>query len=193
MPPCAARPKNASTTRDAILQAARARFLQNGYDTVGLRDVAADAGVDVALVSRYFGGKEGLFNAVLAEVGCDKRIDIPEGDLAEALADAMLHKSDGDDGGANLDRLMIVLRSLSSPHAAAVVRENFRLNVLEPLAENLDGDDRETRARMAMACLMGSAVMAAMFANGPAQGEARERLRRRFEAMLRAALEAPKG
>lgn len=189
MPPCAAaRPKNASTTRETILRSARTRFLRESYDTVGLRDVAADAGVDVALVSRYLGGKEGLFRAVLSEVGCDKRIDIPEGDLAEALADAMLHKSEGGGDGANLDRLLISLRSLSSPHAAAVVRENFGCNVLEPLAESLHGEDRDTRAGLAMSCLMGSAVMAAMFASEPLEGEKRERLRRRAVNMLRAAL-----
>ena len=55
------RPRNASATRDAMLAAARERFARHSYDDVGLRDVARDAGVDAALISRYFGSKEDLF------------------------------------------------------------------------------------------------------------------------------------
>ena len=54
-----------STTRDAILAAARERFAEYGYDRVRMRDVAADAGVDVALVTYHFGSKDGLFGAAL--------------------------------------------------------------------------------------------------------------------------------
>ena len=54
-----------STTRDAILAAARERFSEHGYDRVRMRDVAADAGVDVALVTYHFGSKDGLFAAAL--------------------------------------------------------------------------------------------------------------------------------
>ena len=50
------RARNAAATRAAILQAARRRFAREGYDQTGLREVAADAGVDAALISRYFGG-----------------------------------------------------------------------------------------------------------------------------------------
>ena len=57
--------RNPIATRAAILDAARDRFLRESYDSVGLRDIAARAGVDVALIGRYFGGKEGLFREVL--------------------------------------------------------------------------------------------------------------------------------
>src|SRR3954447_18671652 len=54
-----------SETRDAILAAGRARFFADGYDAVTLRSIAADAGVDVALVSYWFGSKKGLFAAAM--------------------------------------------------------------------------------------------------------------------------------
>src|SRR3546814_12999364 len=60
------RKRDAAATRAAILAAARERFLRESYDSVGLREIAGDAGVDVALISRYFGGKEGLFREVVA-------------------------------------------------------------------------------------------------------------------------------
>ena len=60
------RPRGTSTTKDDILAAARRRFLEHGYDGVTLRAVATDAGVDVALISYYFGSKKGLFGAAMA-------------------------------------------------------------------------------------------------------------------------------
>ena len=57
--------KSAAATREKLLASARQRFLRESYDNVGLRDIAADAGVDVALVGRYFGSKEQLFTEVL--------------------------------------------------------------------------------------------------------------------------------
>jgi AcrR family transcriptional regulator len=52
-------------TRGAILDAARAGFAARGYDAVSVRSVAREAGVDPALVHRFFGSKEQLFVAAL--------------------------------------------------------------------------------------------------------------------------------
>ena len=59
------RRRDAQATRAAILEAAKAQFAALGYDSATLREIAAGAGVDVALVARYFGGKEGLFTEAL--------------------------------------------------------------------------------------------------------------------------------
>src|SRR4051812_43194812 len=59
-PPVQARLRNAAATRQAILDSARRHFAREGYDNVGLREIAGDAGVDPALVCRFFGGKEQL-------------------------------------------------------------------------------------------------------------------------------------
>jgi AcrR family transcriptional regulator len=59
----ATRPRNASQTRADILSAARRRFATEGYERTTLRAVAADVGVDAALVIRYFGSKQDLFAA----------------------------------------------------------------------------------------------------------------------------------
>jgi AcrR family transcriptional regulator len=48
----------------AILDAAEQLFAEHGFDGVTLRQVAAAACVDTALVHYYFGGKRGLFDAV---------------------------------------------------------------------------------------------------------------------------------
>jgi AcrR family transcriptional regulator len=54
-----------SGTREAILAAARTRFGDHGYDGATIRGIAADAGVDAALVHHFFGTKERLFAAAM--------------------------------------------------------------------------------------------------------------------------------
>ena len=59
------RRRGPTRTRGAILDAARAAFAARGYDAVSVRSVARDAGVDPALVHRFFGSKEQLFVAAM--------------------------------------------------------------------------------------------------------------------------------
>ncbi|MFD4431862.1 TetR family transcriptional regulator, partial [Nocardia sp. NPDC058497] len=58
------RPGN-SDTRAAILDAARIRFADTGFDKTSIRAIAGDADVDPALVHHYFGTKQQLFAAVV--------------------------------------------------------------------------------------------------------------------------------
>jgi AcrR family transcriptional regulator len=55
-----------TAARDRILDAAEYLFARSGFDAVSLRDITSRAGVQVALVGYHFGGKEGLFDEVLA-------------------------------------------------------------------------------------------------------------------------------
>ena len=52
-------------TREAILAAARDAFAERGYDKATIRQIAAGAVVDPALVHHYFGTKEQLFLATV--------------------------------------------------------------------------------------------------------------------------------
>src|ERR1700710_2362985 len=114
------RRKSAADTRSEMLRAARARFLAESYENVGLPDIARDVGVDVALVSRYFGSKEGLFREVLQ--GEDEfKVDLPTGALPGYLVDLIRAKDVAEDG-ENVEKLLIILRSASSPTAAEIVR-----------------------------------------------------------------------
>ena len=54
-----------SGTREAILAASRKRFAEHGYDGATIRGIAADAGVDPALVHHFYGTKERLFAAAM--------------------------------------------------------------------------------------------------------------------------------
>lgn len=63
--PPAARTRNAAETRRRLLDAAEVEFAQKGFAGARLRDVAATAGVQQALIHHYFGDKGGLYRAVL--------------------------------------------------------------------------------------------------------------------------------
>lgn len=65
MSPRTGRRAGDSGTRQAILDAARARFARFGYDGATLRGIAAEAGVDPALVHHFHGTKERLFVAAM--------------------------------------------------------------------------------------------------------------------------------
>lgn len=56
-----------AATRDLILQAARRRLVGEGYANLSVREIAADAGVNHALIGYHFQGKQQLVMAVLDE------------------------------------------------------------------------------------------------------------------------------
>ncbi len=53
-------------TRQRILDAALAEFADKGYAGARVREIAQRAGVNTQLISYYFGGKEGLYNELMA-------------------------------------------------------------------------------------------------------------------------------
>src|ERR1700761_3305932 len=59
----AGRWRTGQQNRQRILDAARERFMRHGYQGATVRAIAADAGVDVAMVYYFFDNKEGLFTA----------------------------------------------------------------------------------------------------------------------------------
>lgn len=155
---CCARPRNAANTRARILESARALFAQQGYDDVGMRDIGRSAGVDAALVSRYFGSKEDLFAEVL-RTGAHAR-DLFSGDRADfgrRLAYELVYAPPEMDQ-CKLEGLVIMLRSMGSAKAAEVIRQSAHERFYGPFMDWLGGDDAEVRARMVLGVLMGMAL-----------------------------------
>ena len=183
-----ARPKNAVATRDAIQAAAHARFLKESYDSVSLRDIAGDAGVDVALIGRYFGSKEKLFEAVLDNDEC---IEWPDS-IAAADVPAFLTKlfqaHDDAEHREHAEHLLIILRSASSPIASGIVRDALRRDILQPIADRLEGDNPEARASLAMAVWMGMTVMRSIMAVAPLCNAKCELVNSRLSTLYGAAL-----
>jgi AcrR family transcriptional regulator len=81
----AASANNADPRRDRIVRLAAPLFLKKGYDNVSIDDVIAVAGGSKATIYAWFGGKQGLFEAVVRQK-CDDvtlGIDIDAGGTIE--------------------------------------------------------------------------------------------------------------
>ena len=90
-----ARRGDAAATRQDILAAARELFAAHGVDGVSVRDIAAAAGVNHALVHRYFGAKSDMVAAIFASeveaMSSMSRPDADEGESLVALRDVLDH------------------------------------------------------------------------------------------------------
>lgn len=145
-------------TRERILNAAILRFARNSYESVGLRDIAADVGIDVAYVHRCFGSKERLFAAALeATIEPSNLFAASSGDLAGVLAKQIFAR-DKARGRNAVGPLDIIIRSLSSSEASRVLREFICDNVVHPLAQKI-GQTMDTRAAVITALLAGMGIL----------------------------------
>ncbi len=151
-----ARGRNAAATRLAILEAAKISFMQEGYEQVGVREIAARAGVDPALVNRYFGSKEGLFTeAVARKFDLTALFDGDRATLGERLARYVLQKKPA---GEEYDPLVALLRSTSCEAPARMLRQALLDGFVRPLAARLDGPDALPRAELVGSTLLGLLV-----------------------------------
>ena len=143
-----------AATRAKLLDAGRRQFSYGGYGEVGVREIAAEAGVNAALINRYFGSKLGLFAEV---VGDTLRVgDLLVGDratLGDRLARYLVRpRRDG------FDPTMVLLRSAAHPETAGVLRAALAEQVATPLGEWLGGDDARERAGLITSVLFGFAL-----------------------------------
>lgn len=77
--------RNSQKTREKILKTATKLFLQKGVDQVGVREIAAKAGINLSLMNYYFQTKENLFETIFDSLVMDKAIklrSILESDLS---------------------------------------------------------------------------------------------------------------
>ncbi len=60
-------PPTDTTTMEKILDAARKLFVQQGFAATTTRDIAKEAGINLALVNYYYGSKQNLFKTIMVE------------------------------------------------------------------------------------------------------------------------------
>ncbi|WP_293368037.1 TetR/AcrR family transcriptional regulator [Phenylobacterium sp.] len=155
--PASPRKRNAEATRAAILEAAKAQFALLGYDCAVLRDIAREAGVDVALVKRYFGGKEALFvEALKASFGPDGARDWDRTTFAHEMATMLADSPHVDE--ARTHRFQFLLRAAISPTTAPLLNVLVHDRFLEPIRQWLGGADADARARVLAASYIGFLV-----------------------------------
>lgn len=151
------RPRDSEASRQALLDAARALFDEVGYERATTREIGERAGVDPALIARYFGGKEALFLAVIAARPAAEARAPESFEPKEVLAFLLEHWDERGHGPVG--------RALASPTLSDDVRAQVRAVVgerlIEPLSAELQKDGRprpELRAELLVALALGVAI-----------------------------------
>jgi len=153
-------------TREAVLQAARLAFAEAGYDRASVRQIAAAAGVDTALVHHYFGTKEQLFQAAV-EFPVDlpttlaRVADGPVGGLGQRLVDTFLEAWEHPVSGPALEAL--IRGALAHRVYGRLIREFFAVHIVRSVGVRLEGvvpaDEVPIRANFVASQLFGLAVV----------------------------------
>jgi len=150
-----------NATRDTIVRAARRQFAAIGYDRTTMRSIASEAGVDPALVIRFYTSKQQLFLS-LTKLPFDAAAVIPElisgprEETGERLARFIVGVLETEDGRAPLTGM--VRAAAAEPAAADLLRELLSREVFAPLAESLGADDAILRANLVGTQIVGLIV-----------------------------------
>lgn len=149
------RPRRSDATRAAILDAARERFAADGYERATIRAIASQAGIDPALVMRYYGSKEGLFAAAAQfDLRLPDLASVPPESIGETLVG---HFLDVWEGG---DTFFVLLRAaVTNESAADRMREIFKAQVMPAIAAVVpDPASLPARAGFVSSTLLGLAL-----------------------------------
>lgn len=145
-------------TRSRILDSARVRFARNGYDKVTVRAVAADAGVDAALIHHYFGTKKQLFIASIQLPVDPEQIvrrvrDAPTDEMGTVLAGLILNLWESPQRHA----FIALFRSAMAGDEIDLIRNFFLQVVLHEIAPRVDepAGSGPVRVQLVVSQLMG--------------------------------------
>ena len=128
------RSRDASRTREQIITAARRVFSERGYEKATVRAIASEAGVAANLITRYFGGKAGLFReASTIDLGVVDVIDGPLDSLGARIAGTVLARYEK---GPTAGPLQILARSAGAADGAGL-GEYFAEQAARPLVAAL--------------------------------------------------------
>lgn len=167
-------------TREAIVASARALFSERGYTATGVRDIAAGAQTDPALVIRHFGSKELLFLEVM-------RLDLEENPLFDAPLEALPRRLaefvvdlDEPDRGV----VVALVGAHGGPRVADRLREVHERAFVAPLLSRLSGQDAELRARLVAVLVAGLVYGLWVVGDERLLAAGREALVERYSALL---------
>jgi AcrR family transcriptional regulator len=184
------RPRNAISTRVAILKSALIAFSRAGYDGVGVRDIAHEAGVTAMLVNRYFGSKEKLFATAVETVFSEDKL--LSGDLAmlsRHAARALVEEPAP--GVEQVEPFLLMLHSASNPRAAAILRDSIERHFQQRLTGLLAGDEAKERAMLFLSRVAGFRLMHTVIGTKPLTEADPAALAKRLEAMFELLISPP--
>jgi AcrR family transcriptional regulator len=143
------------------------RFSPHSYEATGLRDIAADAEVDVAYVHRCFGSKEKLFREALEATIRPDRLFAGS---AEGLATSLAHEVLRERKAGEIRSFDIIIHSFSSPEVARVLADILSEDFIAPLIEKWETLSA-TRATLVTAFLAGIGILRDVIRAAPLQND----------------------
>jgi AcrR family transcriptional regulator len=149
-------------TRQEIVDAARELFATRGYRSTTIRAIAAAAGVDPALVHRFFGSKENLFAATLefpeqAAPNVLAALHGDQADIGERLTRAYLNL--WEDATSREQMKILTMSALTNTEAMTPVRAAIGRVLGQLRTTDITGPDPEVRFQLAMGHLLGVACV----------------------------------
>ncbi|MBL1068627.1 TetR family transcriptional regulator [Streptomyces sp. 7-21] len=178
-------------TRERILASAREAFSASGYDKASVRAIARGAGVDPALVHHYFGTKEGVFSAAVAQAA---------GPAAEALASVRHYGPDEfserftrvfvgvwEDPALRAPLLALIRSALTNETATRIVRDFVATHLVPQVAGKATGSggDERLRAELAASQLVGAMLLRYLLRVEPLASASAEQLITRLAPAVR--------
>lgn len=179
-------------TRTQILEVARRRFLEGGYQAVTLRSVAAEAGVDIALISYYFGAKRGLISEALALPA--NPADVIDRAAAEAdpttfpqrVLSGLIALWEEPESAAPLRAL--ISGAAHDEALASLVKEVVDQEIIDKLATRIGGADARKRAGAFCGQIVGLIVSRYILNLEPVASMTRDEIIRQYTPLLHLAL-----
>jgi AcrR family transcriptional regulator len=150
----AIRSRDAAASRDALLQAAQTLFGQKGFESTTIREIGEHAGVDAALIARYFGNKADLYVAAVVAEDTGERQPSDFADL-EQMAAALISRADERGPGPILQAL---IRADTTAEIREAARGRIARRLVDPLAAQLAAgrvEGSQLRAELAISALLG--------------------------------------
>lgn len=155
------RRRGRSSTREEIVRAASEQFATEGYDRATLRGIAAQAGVDAALVAYFFGSKRELFNEVTVAASdwtalMARLLDGDSARTGERLARLVI---EGLEEKGRRERILATIRTAAvETETARMIGDKVTTELLEPVVSELGAGQAPLRAALVMSQILGIAV-----------------------------------
>jgi AcrR family transcriptional regulator len=150
----AGRPRNAKASKQALLKAAQDLFGKRGFEATTIREIGDKAGVDTALIARYYGSKADLYiAAVVAESQGDRPLS--EFERLEDMAQALVSRMDRHGLGPVTQAL---IRSDTSDEIGDAARAHIARRLVAPMIADMTErgvEESQLRSEIVVSALIG--------------------------------------
>ncbi|WP_307834493.1 TetR/AcrR family transcriptional regulator [Paractinoplanes lichenicola] len=191
------RRRDAAQTRQLLLDTARHHFARHGFATTTVRDIADGAGVNVALINRYFASKEGLFEACLTSAVTDLKQDADRSSSPADIAATMAHRIAGSADDPRVHEALLLLVRSSGDERTDEMRRSLLHSISRRLATATNPSVREPddaavlRAQILLGAVLGTTMLRASIAVPPLSTAGEEQIADALSDLVKALLPAP--